>query len=214
VRIPRVLGVIGLLLLGGVAGAQNLVVNGDFASDVSGWGTAYSGPGISIAWSALDPADPIASGSAEVTSITTSGSAGGADQCVELISGPLVLRMNAMTPTQPDLPYVAATPWVRWYGVPGCISMELATTILPVGSAPPGTGWHLLSGPITPPDLAKSVQIILGVVKEPGYAAPGLAYFDDVYLPEPGSDACALAAVTAFGLISVPGHRRAPRSSA
>lgn len=96
--------------LAGVAGAQNLVVNGDFATDASGWSTTYHGPVIAIAWSPLDPADPTPSGSLEVTSTISNGGTGGPTQCVDLLVAEPELRMDVLVPTQPAFAYVNARP--------------------------------------------------------------------------------------------------------
>jgi hypothetical protein len=184
------------LFLADVAGSQNLVVNGDFASDVSSWSTAYSGPQVSVAWNALDPADPTPSGSAEVTTTVTNSTDGGADQCVDLVSGPLWLRLHAMVPDQPAVTFVAADPWVRWYTGPGCTVAE-AGTDFPIGTVAEGAGWQTLVGPLTVPVTAKSVRVFLGAIKDTN-ATPAVVHYDDVYLPEPGSGALAIAACAAL----------------
>jgi hypothetical protein len=197
------------LLLAGAARGQNLVVNGDFATDVAGWSTAYHGPVISIAWSPLDAAGSTQSGSVEVTSTDASGGSGGPTQCVDLPDAAVVLRMDILVPVQSSFPDLYADPYVRWYDGPGCSGSEISTEF-PIGSVSAGQGWTQIGGPLSPPLSAQAVLIDLGLVKPAGNALPAVAYFDDVYLPEPAAPAlgaCALAA-----LLSLRSLRRSDRT--
>jgi hypothetical protein len=105
-----------------------------------------------------------------------------------------------MVPSQPALTYVAADPWVRWYTGPGCTVAE-AGTDFPIGSVAESDVWTRLIGPLTVPDTAKSVRLFLAVVKDSD-SSPGIAYFDDVYLPEPGSPTLSIAALAALAAVS------------
>lgn len=165
------------------AGAQNLVLNGDFDLDVSGCSTAYHGPVITIAWSPLDPGDPTASGSIEVTSTVDSGGVGGPTQCGDVPSGsPLFLSMEILVPTQ-SFEYPYGYPFVRFYDGFSCSGNELST-VYPIGLVSMGEGWKQISGPLAPPLGTESILIDLGIWK-PATASPAIAYFDWVYLPEP-----------------------------
>lgn len=200
------------LWLAGAARAQNLVANGDFATNVSGWSTAYHAPAIAIAWSDLDPADPTPSGSIQVTSTVTSGGSGGPTQCVDLLVGEPELRMDVLVPSQPGFAYVNASPYVRWYYGAGCTIGEISTEFAP-GTVSAGEGWTRISGPLIPPGSAQAVLIDLGIVKPSGSSAPAVAYFDNVYLPEPGAGALGGAAFAVLAALSWPRSSRSPARS-
>ena len=197
--------------ISGAAGAQNLVVNGDFAADVAGWSTAYHGSVISIAWSSLDPADPSPSGSVEVTTTSMSGGSGGPTQCVDLAGGAIEIAMDAMVPAQPAFAYVVAAPYVRWYFGVGCTIGEISTEFVG-GTAAAGAGWTQLTQALVPPVSAQAVLIDLGLYKPSGSSNPALAYFDNVYLPEPASGGLGAAALGALA-IAARVRRRAGLSS-
>jgi hypothetical protein len=213
-EMTRMVAIAAALWLGqaGAVHAQNLVVNGDFATDVSGWSTAYHGSGITIAWSSLDPADPTASGSLEVTSTISNGGAGGATQCVDLLVANPELRMDVMVPSQPGFAYVNAAPYVRWFLGAGCSVGEISTESV-LGTVPDGTDWTRLTGPLSPPPTAQAVLLDLAIAKPSGSSAAAVAYFDNVYLPEPGGTAlgatvCAVLAALAW--LSSPRRSRPP----
>ena len=198
------------LWLAGAAHAQNLVVNGDFATNPSGWSTAYHAPEIAIAWSDLDPADPTPSGSLQVTSTSTEGGSGGPTQCVDLLVAEPELRMDVLVPSQPAFAYVTAYPYVRWYSGAGCTIGEISTEFVP-GTVSAGQGWTRLAGPLIPPGSAQAVLIDLGIVTPSGNSAPAVAYFDNIYLPEPGASALGAAA---FALLAALAWPRSPRRPA
>lgn len=198
------------LCLAEAARAQNLVVNGDFAANVLGWSTAYHAPEISIAWSDLDPADPTPSGSIEVTStITSGGGSAGPTQCVDLLFAEPELRMDVLVPSQPAFAYVTAFPYVRWYSGAGCTVGEISTEFV-LGNVPAGQGWTRLAGPLIPPGAAQAVLIDLGISKPSGSSAPAVAYFDNVYLPEPEASALGTAAFALLAALAWPRSSRRP----
>ena len=192
--------VAALSLLPGVAArAQNLVVNGDFASNSSGWSVAYHAPEISIAWSDLDPADPTPSGSLQVTSTVSNAGSGGPTQCVDLPGAELDFHMDVLVPSQPAFAYVTAFPYVRWYSGAVCTVAEISSEFAP-GSVSAGQGWTRIAELLTPPGSAQSVLIDLGITKPSGSSAPAIAYFDNVYLPEPDGSALGAAALAAVAI--------------
>lgn len=192
--------VAALSLLPGAAGyAQNLVVNGDFASNPSGWSVAYHAPEIAMAWSDLDPADPTPSGSLQVTSIISNGGSGGPTQCVDLIGAELEFHMDVLVPSQPAFGYVDAFPYVRWYSGAGCTVAEISLDFAP-GSVSAGQGWTRIAEVLAPPGSAQSVLIDLGIAKPSGSGAPAIAYFDNVYLPEPDASGLGVAALAALAI--------------
>lgn len=201
------IGAVLSLWLAGAARAQNFVVNGDFATNPSGWSTAYHGPVISIAWSDLDPADPTPSGSLQVTSTVASGGSGGPTQCVDLLLAEPELRMDVLVPSQPAFAYVTASPYVRWYYGAGCTVGEISTEFV-LGNVPAGQGWTRLAGPLIPPGAAQAVLIDLGIVKPSGSSAPAVAYFDNVYLPEPDASALGTAGFAVLAALAWPRSSR------
>lgn len=75
------------------AWGQNLVVNPDFATDVTGWSAFTT---AAIEWNSLDSGGSVASGSGVVTNLsTTPGDATGARQCVEGLTGSSFYRFVA-----------------------------------------------------------------------------------------------------------------------
>jgi hypothetical protein len=177
-------------------------VNGDFATDVSGWNTSYHGAVISIAWSSQDAADSARSGSIEVTSTASSGNAAGATECVGLPAAALVMSMDILVPPQ-DFSYLYADPGVHWYSGPRCLGVELSVQY-PIGTVWAGEGWRRIDGPLaTPPRSARSVLVDLGLVKPAGDTSSAVAYFDNVYLPEPDASELGTCGVAALaGLLS------------
>jgi hypothetical protein len=208
-KLTAAIGAALLLWLTGTARAQNLVVNGDFATDVSGWSTAYHGAAISTAWSDLDPADPTPSGSIQVTSTITGGGSAGPTQCVDLLVAEPELRMDVLVPSQPAFDYVTAYPYVRWYSEAGCTIGEISTEFV-LGAVPAGLGWTRLAGPLIPPGSAQAVLIDLGIVKPSGSSDPAVAYFDNLYLPEPGADSLGMAV---FAILAALASRRTRTAS-
>jgi hypothetical protein len=198
------------LWLGAAAGAQNLVVNGSFDSNVSGWSTVPNDPEIGIAWSPLDPDDPTASGSIEVTSTVDNGGVNGPSQCVDATSAsPLRLSMEGLVPTQ-LIEYLYADPIVRYFDTPSCSGNQLSSEF-PIGLVAMGEGWQQIGGPLVPPPATQSIRIVLGIGKPVFVAWPATVYYDEVYLPEPAllaSTATALA-----GLASLARRRRAGPAS-
>lgn len=181
------------LLAAAPAAAQNLVVNGDFATNVAGWSNPVPSE-IGFAWSELDPLDPTPSGSMQVTSTISNAGAQGPYQCVDT-GEPVTMGMAILVPNQ-SFEYLYGNPFVRYYDAPGCGGAEVASEF-PIGFVAMGEGWRRIKGVVTPPPTARSFRVFLGVWKPPT-AWPATVHFDDVFVPEPDAGmgtACAFAAL-------------------
>ena len=166
------------LLAAGAASADNVLVNGGFASDVSGW---TSPPDAFATWVASDATGSPTSGSAQVTSIAgQGGTITGLYQCVAAVPGTSYdfgarARVDAATG-------VTAFVMLSFFSGAGCAGTELSRSS---SDSPPIGSWDLVGGKgATAPDGAASMRLLLAVQKA---AAGGqaTALFDDAYLNVP-----------------------------
>ena len=111
---------LAILLPAPFAWAQNLVLNPDFDTDVTGW---YPSATAAIDWNPLDADNNPASGSALVTNLsTTAGDSTGASQCIEGLAGEAfyLLAAEVLLPGgQSETGY--AHLFVQWNDEPGCL---------------------------------------------------------------------------------------------
>jgi len=118
--VPRMLAGVCVAVLGvSLAAAQNLVVNADFHSDVSGW-TQLSA--VTLSWDGTsDYQNQPGSGSAEILNEADAASNSGAIQCIDGIVGGQSYDLSAWlrAPTgQTGEGYAKVFVW--WYTLAGC----------------------------------------------------------------------------------------------
>ena len=187
------------LLATPVARGDNLLVNPNFDTDLSGW--ANGNPSIT---SVFDPEDVLAnpaSGSARVTS--TQADAGGGNaagsgliQCVDIagagtprrfeVSSFYLIPSNQADTATPDVSLV-------WFSSGACGTFINGTQFNTAQGASTTDMWLQLQGVANAPLDAQSVRIFLRPRKvEAGGSVDVL--FDAVFLPEPDAAALGLAA--------------------
>ena len=155
---------IWILFPGPVAWGQNLVVNPDFDSDVSGWSTSAT---ASIEWDPLDAEGDPASGSALVTNrSTTALDATGAWQCLDFIEAEAFYRLAAevLVPSgQSETGYAELL--VQWFDTPGCGGGQLGLNTTPGVSTSTPDAWYLDAGVVEAPAATQSARLRLSVLK-------------------------------------------------
>lgn len=188
-----------VILVAGAAGAQNLVTNGTFASNTSGW--VESTNTDHVQW---DPKDASNSGSSGSIWLFAIGSAGTIEvvQCIApyTAGSDLSFKGRVNFPSF-DTGYGNAQIGLRFFASPACGGSSTGTSPLTLGSqSQQKDAWltidtDLASGPLTPPSGSSSAQIFLRIERVSG--STFTAYFDDVVVtaaaPPPTST------VTLFG---------------
>jgi hypothetical protein len=180
VRLPAPLLLLQLLVSSATP-AQNLLVNPDFDSDISGWSA-------NVAWivgahDAEDVDEPSSSGSVLVENSRSSGGGNGLFQCV-LVSGDTLydtsiwIRIPLGQAMTGD-----ASLRLFWFANPTCDFADYLTDhFFPIFT--PSAAWTEIQESVDAPFGAQSVRFDLGVSKDD----PGGTFetkFDAVYLPEP-----------------------------
>jgi hypothetical protein len=164
------------------------IENGSLDADDSGW--TPGNEQVSQVWSPLDPADPTPSGSLAITTITTSGGTSGSFQCLEdFVPPPTFVRADVLVPDDVD-DVVTGHIVVWYYAQPGCL--ELLELAFAPDFVEESEGWQEILFPLEPPSGAASLQVQLGVSRDPD---PGSStvHFDNVVVPEPGAEGTASA---------------------
>jgi hypothetical protein len=171
-----------LLLAGSAAPAQNLLVNPDFDSDISGWtaDVAWINPTHDLE----DMDEPSPSGSVLVENSRSTGGGNGLFQCVE-VSGGTVYDFSIWTriPTGQAIPGEAELR-LFWFANTTCDFSDFITDdFIPPISTPSAAWTEILALDLSAPIGAQSVRFDLGVSKN----VPGIfeAKFDAVFMPEP-----------------------------
>lgn len=118
--IAQMSAAVGVAVLGAsLAAAQNLVANGDFHSDVSGWTELAE---VTLSWDGTsDYQNQPGSGSAEILNEGAGAANSGAIQCIDGIVGGQSYNLSAWlrAPTG-QTGEGHATVFVWWYTEPGC----------------------------------------------------------------------------------------------
>lgn len=151
-------------LAAGPAIAQNLVVNGEFPTDVASWS---AGSGATIEWHPLDWAGSPASGSIRVTFAALATGAAGAFQCVPF-DPPVPFEMGARA----RIPLPQATIGTAFVSVVTFANTTCSGS--PLGAANTGSlttstpeVWvDLFSTGLTPAPRTRSVGVLLLVTKD------------------------------------------------
>lgn len=188
------------LLLGPAAGAQNLLVNGDFDVDTAGWSCEMEG--AVCAWSEDDSADDPSSGSGEVLREGPGDFRGQLVQCVALPGGGLysvaaVLRTISENRRSGQLD-------VAWFGEEACEGSELRRDII---DAVPFSTWTPIEDVLLAPADAVSLEyrVIAFATEEESQTVR----VDAAFVPEPGAAASGLVALGVLGALR--GRRPASR---
>ena len=195
---PRMFGVV-LLLVTRAAFADGLLVNGGFATDLSGW-TALKD--AQAAWTSVDGTGAPGSGSADVTSVAAlPGVVTGLTQCVGVLPGVAYdfgARIRVQNPVG-----VSAFVTLSFFSGAGCAGTELSR--VSTDTAPAGA-WTMLGGKgaVAPGGVA-SALFLLSVQKAAAGGSES-AFFDDAYLTAPLTTLVIPAAASIHGQASAFFH--------
>jgi hypothetical protein len=176
------------------AAAQELVVNGDFDTNIDGWSLG-SFEFIEIEWSASDVDGDPGSGSLEMLAAAS----GFAVQCVPVEEGASYRLAGAIAPLAPEgESLVEFSLGLFFRGEAACAGPPLGGDAL---VAPGETGvWHRLADVFEAPTGAQSAEVRL---RATWFAGQQRARFDAISVPEPGAGAAGAAA-----LLALAGARR------
>lgn len=174
-------------------GQTNLVTNGTFDTDVTGWTKTTSG---GILWEGTEGhAAPGAAYVENVRTSTTSYSAGGW-QCINLptpTASYYTVQGWVKVPTQ-TVSSAAGYIRLQFYSLPDC---DTATgSARDTTQVPAGSDWTYLNKTTTYASGAQSVALRL-LVWKPGSSGTAYAYFDDIVFYASGPNAVTLGAFTA-----------------
>ncbi|HTS03524.1 MAG TPA: hypothetical protein VMN04_13450 [Thermoanaerobaculia bacterium] len=160
------------------AAASNVLVNGGFTSDLSGWTT---GPDATASWIGVDAAGAAGSGSVSVTSAAAApGAVTGLFQCVAATPGASYDYGGLVRVTLPS--GVSAFIMLSFFSGAGCSGDELSRIST---DAPPAGAWTPVSGKTAiAPDGTASARVFL-VVQKAAAGGAAEAFFDAVYLNVP-----------------------------
>lgn len=171
--------------------ALNRLTNGEFATDVSGWGTTEP---VSFVWDPLDVDASPGSGSLKMTTMPPGmnpGFHGAVSECVTVTAGEkLEVAAWAYIPSNQVGPVQAAI-GLRTFSSPNCQTLDLVRA-----EAGPITTeldqWVELSfiGSIQPGEIAARVYV-QARESAGGMQDPTTTHWDAVFLPEPGSESLA-----------------------
>ena len=180
-RLPIGSALVLLVALAAPAAAQNLVQNGRFDQNVTGW--THDVEVATLAHGAADLHGYAGSGSLQLTNqVVDDGfpSATPAEQCVAVGAGTHTLRAHAFIPSGQSQTGSVYLQLIA-FAAPGCTSF-LGFVAGPAGAAV--GSWQKLEQQVTLPVGTASVRLLLAVVKN---AQPGqvTARFDDVFLGDP-----------------------------
>ena len=174
---------------------SNLVVNGDFDTDVSSWLTSQN---FSLVWNAEGMTQGSGSGrltSSQMDAGGTNNGGGGARQCVPVAGGRHDVSAFYLIPSAQNRtaePDVA----LAWFANANCQGTGVGSSLIPKGASTTDS-WLQLQGRVVAPGATQSANVILRPRKlEAGGSVDVL--FDAVFLPEPGSAAAGLVAVAAI----------------
>lgn len=173
----RTFGIVLLLVARG-AFAGGLLVNGAFATDLSGWTVLKD---AQAAWTSVDGTGAFGSGSADVTSVAAlPGVVTGLTQCVGVLPGVAYdfgARILVQTPVG-----VSAFVTLSFFSGAGCAGAEVSRTSTDTASV--GAWTPLGVKGAAAPDGVASALFLLSVQKAPAGGSAS-AFFDDAYLTAP-----------------------------
>ncbi len=184
---PGLLVAAALIVVAAPAGAQNLIVNGTFDHDASGW-TAQNA-NIQVLFRA-DAGNTLSGGSGpgsmELHQPDWTGGGMGAYQDVQVTPGvTYTLTGAAFIPDTPANDGVTVDYFVGWYNsLGGQFDFEYAG-LWPIEK---GT-WLTVSKDLTPPEGAVKARVkaLIYTVDDPSRTEPAVAYFDDITFAEQGA---------------------------
>lgn len=191
-----------LALVASEAAAQNLVVNGDFDTDLDGWTNVGAPQSI---WDEFDEFEDPNSGSLRIVNSSSAGTTTVVRQCA-LAEADREFQVGFTHVTFPDGAEGAARMRLIWYANSTCEGATSGIEILDSSIAGP---WTRVEEIVTSPPATQSVLIELGARKTAGSASNDYrVYFDEIYVPEPGASA-SIAAI--FALAHMAQRRRHAR---
>lgn len=175
-------GVVLLLALAAApAAAQNLLTNGAFTTDISGWG--LPGPGVDVLYRGADGStlpDGSGPGCLEIRSFIHRGGSTGTWQNVAVEAGRSYrLAASYYCPASPDNLADDVVLAVFWRSAAGG-DVDWATT----SARPPEVDtWSRLTLDLLAPAgaVTASVNLMVGTPNLTGETRPGVAYFDDAH---------------------------------
>lgn len=160
--------------------AQNMLENGTFDTDLSGW---TADPGDTPVWFAEDCCGNVNSGSARLSVSVTESEALNSN-CVGVTAGDSY-DVRAMTNTLPLLGAFLSNAFVNviWVADASCVGAGIAESTLNIDTTP---GWRQVGETIIAPDGAAGVIVQLAAHGQ-GLSTGVDAYFDDVRFGPAGS---------------------------
>jgi hypothetical protein len=163
------------------AWAQNLVMNPDFDTDVSGWITEST---ATIDWNPLDADNDPSSGSALVTNVSdTPGDSTGAHQCIEGVTGEAFYHFSSdilLPGGHSETGYAGL--FVQWNDEPGCSGYLGSEFSSDVSTATPDV-WYRVTNIAQAPMGTESARLRLSVRKFEDFGTLE-AHFDNVEFEE------------------------------
>jgi len=210
---------IGLLLVltgPAASGGGNRVQNGEFDTDVGGWEPSSSAEAL---WTEMNAGPPEPSGSVRVTTLGSKDATEGVSQCIEIEGGRgALVEVSIFVPSLQTLS--AAALILQWWDEPDCA--PTATSLGTIMTTPIQSDdgvltdeWVPLDNELSVPEGLRSASVLLGV-QQLSVGPPGHAYFDSVFVPEPGAAGArlgAMATVACCSALRARGRRRRAGSS-
>jgi hypothetical protein len=180
------------LLVAPGAHAGELIANGHFDTDVSGWNNQFHASDFEFSWDSTDVDASANSGSLHNTTTITSSVLDGPLYCVALGPGSYQAAGSILIP--PQMPAPSGAIMLIFWDRPNCTLDSLGN---PTSDTVADDGaWHqvMVEGVAPTGTQGVSVELASGGTTDP---TPVSAYFDDVSLvaPEPGELSTALAAI-------------------
>lgn len=156
--------------------SDNLLVNPDFATDLSGW--AYTP--LFTEWSNKDVNDDVSSGSAGIAETDNVGGAEVISQCVVLPGpGPFDVGAFFFLPSGQGQRAGGAS-YALWYSSNDCSGTPLRTDEFDTPDPPPTDSWTSNFGlRVTPPGGSVSAFVAFGIYKNDNASGPNVVGYVD-----------------------------------
>lgn len=193
--------VLGFLIFSVHASAltsDNLLVNADFARDLSGW--MYTP--LFTEWSNKDVNDDVSSGSAGIAETDNVGGAEVISQCLVLSGpGPFDVGASFFLPSGQGQRAGGAS-YAIWYSSSNCSGTPLRTDEFDTPDPPPTDSWTSDFGfRVTPPGGSVSAFVAFGIYKNDNASGPNVVGYVDgtTFKPTPSGSAragCCTSAVS------------------